>query len=513
MEKKCIVFTRVSTERQSFDEQEAVVYEMALKDGYKEENIIIISEKESGRKLTEEERKGLNRLKEHIEKDHSIKAVYAFELDRIGRKKKILFSIVDYLVEHKVDLIIKEPSRIQLLNSDCTINEASEMVITLFAQLAESEMRNKLARFKRSKEANRKAQRFNGGKVPFGYVVNEDNYFEVDPENCILDIFTMYSTGNYSFYDVGKEMQSRGFFPNMSRYNLLQRIHQIINNKMYIGEKNRFQRQYPPIITKELFDKCTDITIKHAHQKDQTKKKQDVTYTCKGLVKCPHCNITLVVNTIGASYVCNNCTKGISLNMLESVTWWAISPLYASFLLHKSNDQDTESLKTIELLQKKIKVLENQKPDIEKRIEILTEKIYLEGKVSIEKGEEMINVLNSNIKNIDKQITDLNAQLKNILMLRSNNTTPVKIQNASDIFNIKDDATRYKIIHEYVTSIIPEKISGYTYKITINTITNISLTYTVKTKAKQILLQDGKVLNAADFGYIEKLTRRKKKSY
>ena len=52
---KAVLLVRVSTDRQSFDEQERQLFDMAIADGYSEDNLILIAEKESGRKLKEEE--------------------------------------------------------------------------------------------------------------------------------------------------------------------------------------------------------------------------------------------------------------------------------------------------------------------------------------------------------------------------------------------------------------------------------------------------------------------------
>ena len=64
---KAILLVRVSTKAQDFDEQEREIYNMAIKDGYLPECIIPVCEKESGKKLAEEERAGLNKMKELIE--------------------------------------------------------------------------------------------------------------------------------------------------------------------------------------------------------------------------------------------------------------------------------------------------------------------------------------------------------------------------------------------------------------------------------------------------------------
>jgi DNA invertase Pin-like site-specific DNA recombinase len=123
---KAILLVRVSTEAQDFTEQEREIYQMAINDGYKPEDIIAICEKESGIKLAEEDRAGLNRMKELIEAG-GVDCVYCWEVSRIARRKKINFSVLEYLTEHKVQLIIKNPS-ITLFNRDGSINEGAEVV-------------------------------------------------------------------------------------------------------------------------------------------------------------------------------------------------------------------------------------------------------------------------------------------------------------------------------------------------------------------------------------------------
>ena len=74
--KKAILLVRVSTYAQDLEQQTIKVREAALKDGYLPENIIAIEETESGRKLKEDERLGLIRMKQCIENDSSIDCVY-----------------------------------------------------------------------------------------------------------------------------------------------------------------------------------------------------------------------------------------------------------------------------------------------------------------------------------------------------------------------------------------------------------------------------------------------------
>ena len=103
---KCILLVRVSTEVQSFDEQEKELIDLALKHGYSINDIKAVSYKESAIKLNEDERAGLNEMKALIETGQ-YNCVFAWEISRIARKKKILFNILDDLVEKKFSLSLK----------------------------------------------------------------------------------------------------------------------------------------------------------------------------------------------------------------------------------------------------------------------------------------------------------------------------------------------------------------------------------------------------------------------
>ena len=209
---KAILLVRVSTKAQDFDEQEREIYNMAIKDGYLPECIIPICEKESGIKLAEEERAGLNKMKELIEEDNDINCVYCWEVSRIARRKKINFSVLDYLTTHKIQLVVKNPS-IRLFKDNGDIDEGAEMVFTLFSQMAESEMRTKLARWKRTKDAKRKESLYTGGWILYGYTVDETTKKLIIDEkqaNIVKTIFALYLTGKYSYGSLAKELMQTG---------------------------------------------------------------------------------------------------------------------------------------------------------------------------------------------------------------------------------------------------------------------------------------------------------------
>ena len=72
---KAIILSRVSTSQQDLTQQTEDVLREAHKDGYSDRNIIIIENVESAIKLSEEERQGLNKMKDYIKRDSSIQCV------------------------------------------------------------------------------------------------------------------------------------------------------------------------------------------------------------------------------------------------------------------------------------------------------------------------------------------------------------------------------------------------------------------------------------------------------
>ena len=75
--KKAVLFVRVSTEKQTLESQIAALKRTASIDGYGDNDIIVIAKKESGVKLKEAEREGLNELKSVIEQN-DVDCVYDF---------------------------------------------------------------------------------------------------------------------------------------------------------------------------------------------------------------------------------------------------------------------------------------------------------------------------------------------------------------------------------------------------------------------------------------------------
>ena len=136
---KVILFTRVSTQQQHLESQEDSLRRAAIADGFSENDMIVIGSKESAIKLEEEERQGLQELKKVLAKGN-VNIIYIFELSRLSRKPKVLYSIRDQLLEAKVQLKCLNPSFTLLNNERTQFDNTASLIFSLFGAMAEQEM-------------------------------------------------------------------------------------------------------------------------------------------------------------------------------------------------------------------------------------------------------------------------------------------------------------------------------------------------------------------------------------
>ena len=141
--KKVIVIIRESTIRQEIESQKDEIVNYVLSEGYRRSEIVVIGEAgSSALKLDETYLRALNKVYQTIEKNPSIKCVYAWAIDRIGRNEEVLMNFKNFLISKKINLRIKNPN-LSLLNDDGTINLGMELAFSLYATMSKQEMEQK----------------------------------------------------------------------------------------------------------------------------------------------------------------------------------------------------------------------------------------------------------------------------------------------------------------------------------------------------------------------------------
>lgn len=497
MKGKCILLVRVSTERQHFDAQMQELFDMALKDGYKESDIIAIAEKESGIKLKEDERKGLLRMKETIAAE-TINCVYAWEISRISRKQSVLYSILEYLQERNINLIIKEPY-ISLLNEDGTTNDASMTIFSLYATLSESEMRNKRVRMQRGVEENAKKGKFNGGKyIKYGYCVNSENYIipnhtkdplrngnNVSEVEIVQMIYEMHSTRLYSCASLAKELDERGY-KNRGRKIIGKWVNDILtkNGLVYckgISKESKHGLTYTPIIEEKQYNVCQSILKANDSVKDRTRKG---THLGSKIVVCKECGSHCYVQH--GTYICvenfkkklnvtPKCNNAIQLNatLIDTLLFVYAKREYIETIGLNLTEKINEIINEVEVLRLKQNNLKSEYEKKESARERIND-LYADGEISKAQWQNKLANVKATMQELNETIAANENRIENLISLqkeleeRSNNfgrNFMRAMREAEEKFWDMDFAKAQ--IAQYVDKCYFEKVDNKTYIITI----------------------------------------------
>ena len=378
--KRVIVLSRVSTEGQDLTQQTDEVLREVYKDGYTDSNIILIEDKESAIKLSEEERHGLNKMKDHINNNPNITCVYIYELSRLSRRQLVLFSIRDFLVERKIQLICLKPY-FRLLEFNGEMSQTGSLMFSLFSSLSESEMMLKQERMMRGRRRNRELGKSIGGKPPFGYDIDKEKRFIIDPQSSLVisRIFNDYGYSNKSMRDIAIELREEGYF-NSSPNTLCLRVRTILNNPIYKGEF-----PYPPIISEELFS-IVQQNIKDSSQNRIVRNKEP--FLLKGLVCDAQTGYLLSTNGAIETYFSKH-HSGVAIRRsnIDPVVWEHSKMMYERYVMNK--DKLLKLIKSqYQTTAKKISVIDQEIKDIGIKLE-RTEESYILGRISKKKSEQL----------------------------------------------------------------------------------------------------------------------------
>jgi DNA invertase Pin-like site-specific DNA recombinase len=514
--KKCILMVRVSTEEQSLDEQRLQLINKALSDGYTDDEIEIIEEKESGIKLTEDERRGLNRMYECID-SNPVECVYVWDLSRLSRRQEILFKLKNFFIEKKINLICLTPT-FKLLNEKKELDTNIDLVYNMFMSFCDTSIKIDKAKFRRSRIKDARNMKYIGGFIKYGYTLNENNFYQIneDEATIIRLVFNLYESG-LSEMGVAKELQQRGYDIRANK------VRQILTSVEYTGyipatityEKRkgkqtkleRFERYYPVIISKEQFEHCRELAKENNINANKTKN----IYYAHRLIKCPcgrywmamksaknySCYLSKVDRNFKSGYnvSCDN-HESISINLIDSLLWQITPKLEADYLTEQA-ELDVKRLNDeIELYNVKLTALLPQQNKIN-NLKDRNNDLYLNGDIDrnkFESNKEKYVKMNKDVTNnrtkylneierIKELIKSINSKyvyhFGDINIELNHHFEDIEQMKYDDRFNliskITDDQIRYDLIHKHIREV---RISDY--------VTN-------KTKQIDIELVNGKV--------------------
>ena len=409
------IYVRVSTKNQFFERQQTDITNY-IHSQYKESEIHIdvYAEKISGFKGSKD-RPELTRFLNKVESEPKFyKCLYVTELSRVGRKPIEARIIVTNLLEQGIDVCVTSTNGgSHFLNPDGSIDKTKFAVLGLLMDFAQIE----IDVFKSRASSGLKQKIFDGGvngglMQPYGYLKDEHKKLVIDNEESkiIQFIFEQYKLG-FGMGHIAKELNKDNIptrtnnafegkeYKGKKADNIkwtANQIYVILTNTIYYGKRifrkkkskdsdgklidnsEPFDAPNTTIISKKIFDECTDIRLgkKGNGRNIHTKNVILLQY----LTTCGVCgrNYTHQVSDLKQVYVCSSrvvnevktCANlGVNIDLVDSSIYNILCK--SATVLKYLNDTDSIKKDIIN----KISLLETSIPFIEKELKLNEVKI------------------------------------------------------------------------------------------------------------------------------------------
>lgn len=472
--KKAILFSRVSTERQKLDQQ---TNELILEANRIGKEYDIIEDKESAISLDEYERHGLNELKRLVETGN-YDTVICYEISRISRRPKVLYSIRDYLIERQIQLVILKPY-MRLLDNDGKMSQTASIMFSLFSSLSESEMMIKKERMMRGKKIKREKGQFIGGWIPYGYEVHgKVGFIKEDEIRNVQMVYELYAKGK-NRSEIAKDMYELGVFGDLTKREVGVRVMCILKGENYNGTPT-----YPKVVEDNTWKICK-LKIKKELEANVDKEKRtrvrEVEPLCKGIFYADGTNRLMRHNTAQNKYMYRpqdkerdirdgikvQCEGSVSINVLDSLAWSLVKDF--NEVENKIKKEDVQ--KRINETRMKMNNIEIQKKKLFAQIDKIEERL-IKGRLSDDKAEQMENEIEGQIEEMNDDKIQLSRYLDEQIMYL----------NTFDIVQYKEEDLTYSqkrlVVLKYIDRIDMTSINQYHCSIKIQMKDNNMYNYT-----------------------------------
>lgn len=464
---KAIILSRVSTQSQDLAQQTELVRAEALKDGFSQENLIIIEDKESAVKLSEAERNGINQMKHFIEQGN-VSTVYTYEISRISRQPAMLYNIRDYLIKHHVQLVVLNP-QMRMLNDDGTLSTVANILWSVFSGLSENECYLRRQRCMRGIENKKKSLEHVGGHVPFGYALDANHHYIIDEKNADLvrRIYSEYINGT-SINCIAAQLQSEGFKADRTYWTVVNLCFEILHRKYYAGDW-----KHPAIITQSIYDAAqAKCQVQRTYNGGSVK-----TSLLKGILRNKETGHLMSAKYSSGQYICkkhgNVIVKMSVINMIVA----GVAREWHNVIYNVKREEYERNIRTL-IEQNKRVVAQQEKNIIDKqdKIDRINER-YIEGHISKEKADilerkvfEQLQVYKCKFTNANSEVRRLTELLESKQVMTDIRDIVVDVVNKIYLERLASRVMRAEIHNKHtgeIRTIEFHSVSGNIIKMTV----------------------------------------------
>ena len=164
-----------------------------------------------------------------------------------------------------------------------------ESLLEGFAEYFSAELSEKVIRGMTENVFNHK---FNGGKLPVGYYIDENQQYQIDVKTApyVKDAFVMYAS-NFSMKEIAEYLRNKGVRTSNNEPISLRSMSNMLRNRKYIGEyKYRdivIPDGIPQIVPVKLFD---DVQKKLEMKRRNSNPDMKQRYILSSKLRCGKCN-------------------------------------------------------------------------------------------------------------------------------------------------------------------------------------------------------------------------------
>jgi len=211
--------------------------------------------------------------------------ILVWKLDRFARNR--------YDSAHYKSILRK--NGVKVVSATEAISEGAEGILleSMLEGLAEYYSVELGVKVKRGLTENALKARHNGGIIPFGLMVDEEQKYQPDPLTApvVREIFERYADGE-SVEEIRKSLSARGIKTKTGGDQLnFNSIRNMIQNRKYLGEyiygETVIPDAYPAVVTQELFNRAQTRLEKNKRAPAAAKAKVDYLLTTK--LMCGKC--------------------------------------------------------------------------------------------------------------------------------------------------------------------------------------------------------------------------------
>lgn len=468
---KAVLWVRTSTKKQEVESQIKDLKKMAQKDGFREEQLIILGGAGlSAIKLKDDYLQEFAKLMATLRDNEQVTHLYTWEVSRLARVETKFYELKGFLLEEGVQLALYAGGYRLFRKTEggkYEIDRGVEIGLSIFVTMAQQEMQIKKERFDRARRRNKSEGKRNGGRFRlFGYDVVEGKYVANPQEAAILkEVFTMYSQGGFSYDTLSKWLNDHGHKTSAGMGWTPQNVSVMLKKVEYCGDTDS---RYPELVSRELFNKVAEVrkaNVKGTGKVSKTSGKR--TTLASKILKCKDCGSNYVSH--GKAYNCfrhaypkhptntgKECENApqVSMEVIDRLLW-NVAKVFDEqrLILQRQFDRDIikAQVKEMQTVIANKKVQMAQLDDTFNR----TNTLFMKGRITEAAYDDRVADIERAKDELNGEISDLN---KKVITFTAKDAVLKGVKRGGGELHYTDE-DKYNIVHNWISLATVQRVN------------------------------------------------------